>query len=155
SFLMTNGAHGRSVKVGLRPWRFRWFAAMLLSAAAAAAGCKEEGTIKIHSLQFTGVKSVKESALRDALATRSRSKLPWGTRRYFDRSQFDADLARLQAFYTDRGFPNARVTGFDARLNDKQDAIDLRVDVEEGQPVVLSSVNLTGFDAVPPDHLDA
>ena len=128
---------------------------MLISAATAAAGCKEEGTIKIHSLNFTGVKSVKESALRDALATRSSSKLPWGTRRYFDRSQFDADLARLKAFYTDRGFPNARVTGFDARLNDKQDAIDLRVDIDEGLPVVLSSVNLTGFDAVPKDRLDA
>jgi len=130
-------------------------AVLLLSAVLALPACKEEGAIKVHSLKFTGVKSVKESALRDALATQSSSKLPWGTRRYFARSQFDADLARLRAFYTDRGFPNARVTGFDARLNEKQDAIDLRIDVDEGEPVILSGVTLTGFAAVPAKRLDA
>jgi outer membrane protein insertion porin family len=130
-------------------------AVLLLSVALVASGCKEEGAIQVHSLKFTGVKSVKESALREALATRSSSKLPWGTHRFFVRSQFDADLSRLRAFYTDRGFPNARVTGFDARLNDKQDAIDLRVDVDEGEPVILSAVTLTGFDVVPAKRIDA
>ncbi len=92
--------------------------------AILAAACKEEGTIKVHSLTFKGVKAVDESRLKNALATRQSSKMPWGKKRFFDRSRFDADLKRIQAFYADRGYPDARVTGFDVKLNDKQDAVD-------------------------------
>ena len=42
---------------------------------------------------------------------------------------------RIQAFYADRGYPDARVTGFDVKLNDKQDAVDLSVTISEGNPV--------------------
>ena len=62
-----------------------------------------------------------EGRLKSALATRQSSKIPWGRKDYFDRSRFDADLKRIQAFYADRGYPDARVTGFDVKLNDKQD----------------------------------
>ena len=40
--------------------------------------CKEDGTIKVHSLTFKGVKAVDEGRLKDALATRQSSKIPWG-----------------------------------------------------------------------------
>ena len=127
----------------------------LVVIVAVVPGCKEEGSIKVHSLSFKGINRVKESALREALATQASSKLPWGTQRYFDRKQFDADLARLKAFYTDRGFPHARVTGFDVRLNQKQDAVDVTVTVEEGPPLVLAAVSFTGFAVIPADHLAA
>ena len=73
--------------------------------------CDEEGTIHVHSVTFKGVHAVDESALKKALATRASSKLPWGDKRYFNRAQFDDDLKRITAFYADRGYPNARVTG--------------------------------------------
>jgi len=85
----------------------------LLFLAVATSACKEEGTIKVHSLTFNGVKAVDESRLKDALATKQSSKLPWGKKTYFDRSRFDVDLKRIQAFYSDRGYPDARVTDFD------------------------------------------
>src|SRR5437868_7825315 len=119
-----------------------------------AAACKEEGTIKVHSLKFNGVKAVAAGRLRDALATKQSSKIPWGKKAYFDRSRFDADLKRIQAFYADRGYPDARVTGFDVKLNDKQDSVDLVVTINEGQPITVAGVDLRGFDVVPPDHLD-
>src|SRR4029079_15910528 len=101
----------------------------------AAVGCKEEGTIEVHSLTFKGTKAVDTSKLADALATRRSSKLPWGRKAYFDRSRFDADLQRIQAYYADRGYPDARVTGFDVKLNKKQDAVDVTLTIDEGQPV--------------------
>ena len=118
-----------------------------------AVGCKEEGTITVKSLKFNGVKAVDESRLREALATRTTSKLPWGKKAYFDRSRFDTDLKRLQAFYLDRGYPDARVTGFDVKLNDKQDAVDVTVTIDEGQPETIAAIEFVGFDAIPPDHL--
>src|SRR5689334_22531887 len=126
----------------------------LAALAVAAAGCKEEGTIKVHKLAFKGVKAVEESRLEAALATRQSSWIPWGRKAFFDRSRFDADLKRIEAFYADRGYPDARVTGFDVKLNDKQDAVDITVTIAEGEPVKVAAVNLEGFDVIPSAHLD-
>lgn len=129
-------------------------AAFALAVLASAAACKEGGTIKVHSLSFKGVNKVDESRLKDALATRQSSKIPWGKKYFFDRSRFDADLKRMQAFYADRGFPDARVTGFDVKLNDKQDEVDLSVTIAEGDPVLVKTIDFSGFDQIPPAHLD-
>jgi outer membrane protein insertion porin family len=122
--------------------------------AISAVGCKEEGTIKVHSLKFNGVKAVDESRLKNALATKQSSWIPWGKKAYFDRSRFDADLKRVQAFYADRGYPDARVTGFDVKLNDKQDQVDLTLNISEGDPVVVTAVNFEGFDVIPADRVN-
>jgi outer membrane protein assembly complex protein YaeT len=119
-----------------------------------ATGCKDVGTIRVHKLTFNGVKAVDVAKLKNALATRESSILPWGKKNYFDRSRFDADLKRIQAFYTDRGYPDARVTGFDVKLNDKQDAADVTVNISEGEPVKVAAIDFVGFDVIPPAHFD-
>jgi len=129
-------------------------AVALVFLALAGAGCKDEGTIQVHSLTFTGVKAVDSGRLQDALATKSSSWIPFSKKKYFDRSQFDADLKRVQAFYADRGYPEARVTGFDVKLNGKQDAVDITVNISEGDPVRVVAISFGGFDVIPPDHLD-
>ena len=113
-------------------------------------GCREQGDIKIHKLEFQGVKQVNESALANALQTKRGSRLPWGHKTYFDRRAFEADLERLQAFYRDRGFPDARVSSFDVKLNDKQDEVDVIVRISEGQPTLVAGIDLTGFDVLSP-----
>jgi outer membrane protein assembly complex protein YaeT len=128
--------------------------ALAITLACAGLGCKEEGSIRVHKLGFVGVKAVDESRLREALATRQSSKIPWGRKTYFDRSRFDADLKRIQAFYSDRGYPDAKVTSFDVKLNDKQDAVDVTVTIDEGLPVKVASIDFVGFDAVPPAHMN-
>ena len=132
--------------------RSRLLACALLALAFSAA-CKEEGSVKVHRLTFKGVKSVDEGRLKNALATRQSSIIPWGRKYYFDRSRFDADLKRIQAFFADRGYPDARVTGFDVKLNDKQDQVDITVTIEEGEPVTVAAIDLLGFDVIPTDHL--
>jgi outer membrane protein assembly complex protein YaeT len=110
--------------------------------------CREQGDIKIHSLDFQGVKQVDKKALAAALQTRRGSKLPWGHKTYFDRRAFEADLERLQAFYRDRGFPDARVSSFDVKLNDKQDQVDVVVKIAEGEPTLVAGIDLKGFDVL-------
>lgn len=122
--------------------------------AVVAGACKESGTVRVKSLEFQGVTAVPESRLRAALATRVSSRLPWGRAALFDRARFDADLKRIQAFYADRGFPDARVTGFDVKLNDNQDAVAITLTIDEGEPVSIAAVNFEGFDVIPPERLD-
>ena len=78
----------------------------LLCVTLTLAACREEGDIQISSLDFNGVEQVDKGALANALQTKKGSWIPWGRKRYFDRSAFEADLKRIEAFYLDRGFPD-------------------------------------------------
>ncbi len=134
---------------------------LVLALALTAGACKDGGTVTVHSLRFRGVNGVDEARLRTALATRENARvpvvgwqLPWARKHYFDRGRFDADLKRIEAFYADRGYPDARVTDIDVQLNDAQDAVDVTVTVDEGQPVRVAAVEFRGFDVVPPGSLD-
>jgi outer membrane protein assembly complex protein YaeT len=84
------------------------------------------------------------------LATNASSKLPWGEKRYFNREQFEADLKRIVAFYHDRGYPDARVTSFDVNLSEDQSAVDITLNISEGQPVVAERIVLAGFEELQP-----
>src|ERR1017187_2221483 len=114
--------------------------AVLIALAAAPGACNEEGSIKVHKISFNGVQAVDQSRLKNALATHESSILPWGKKNNFDRSRFDADLKRIQAFYADRGYSDARVTGFDVKLNAKQDSADVSVMMTEGDPIEVAAV---------------
>lgn len=124
------------------------FTHLVLLVALFAGGCREEGDIKIHSLDFQGVKGVDKKALAAALQTKRGSRLPWGHKTYFDRRAFEADLARIQAFYRDRGYPDARVSSFDAKLNDAQDQVDVVVRISEGLPTLVAGIDLAGFEVL-------
>src|SRR4051812_38230648 len=104
----------------------------LAALAAASSACRDTGTIKVKSLNFKGVKAVDVSALKSALATKSSSKIPLlGKKRFFDRNQFETDLRRMSAFYSDHGYPHAKVTNFDVKLSPKQDEVDVTVTIDE------------------------
>jgi outer membrane protein assembly complex protein YaeT len=132
----------------------RCLAALLFCFLTGLPGCIEgQGTVRVNSLKFTGVKAVSAGQLKSVLATVQSSKLPWGAKHFFTREQFEADLKRLAAFYKDRGYPDAKVRSFDVKLNDKQDAVDVTVNIDEGQPVLVELVEYVGFESVPPARL--
>lgn len=132
-----------------------FLACCVAALAVLATACKETGTVVVHSLSFNGVKAIDEGRLKAALATRESSKIPWGRKRFFDRTRFDTDLKRIQAFYADRGYPEARVTAFDVKLNSKQDAVDVTLTIAEGEPVRVMAVDFVGFEVIPEDHLES
>jgi outer membrane protein assembly complex protein YaeT len=127
----------------------------LFCLAAGLAGCVEgeQGAVRVTSVKFTGVKAVKSGQLASILATVQSSKIPWGTKHFFTREQFEADLKRIAAFYKDRGFPDAKVRSFDVKLSDKQDSVAVTINVDEGQPIVVEAIELAGFDPLPPAHV--
>jgi outer membrane protein insertion porin family/translocation and assembly module TamA len=104
--------------------------------------------IKVTSVKIHGASQLGAGRLTSVIGTRASSWLPWGRKRYFDRAVFDADLGRIEAFYADRGYPDAKVTAFDAALNEKQDAIKISITVNEGQPVRVERIALDGFDVL-------
>jgi len=137
------------------PGRFLFRATLFCLLAAAAAACKEEGGIKVSSFAFKGTKAVTPKQLKSVLATSASSKIPWGEKHYFSRDQFEADLKRIVAFYRDRGYPDARVTSFDAKMNDAQTSVSITVNVSEGEPIRVERVDFSGFEPLPQQHRTA
>ena len=131
------------------------FLLLVLVGVTCVAGCREEGDIQISGLHFNGVEHVDKGALTSALQTKQGSWIPWSRKRYFDRRAFEADLKRIEAFYRDRGFPDARVRSFDIRLNEAQDKVDVTVDIVEGEPIRVDAIELRGFDVLPADRQGA
>lgn len=114
--------------------------------------CREEGAVKVSSFTFNGNEAVSDGQLKEVLATQASSKLPWGEKHYFRREQFEADLKRIVAFYTDRGFPNARVTSFDVQLSEDQESVEIAVTIAEGEPVRAEQIVLEGVETLPDEH---
>jgi len=125
-------------------------AALLCLVAAVSVACKEDGGVKVTSFTFNGNSGVTDSQLKQVLATQPSSKLPWGQKHYFNREEFEADLKRIVAFYVDRGYPDARVTSFDVKLNDEQTAVAISLNISEGEPVRAERIEYQGFDMLQP-----
>ena len=119
--------------------------------ALVLSGCHDVGDVKVISLSFDGTKAFDSAALRRLLATRQSGWLPWSPKHYFDRAEFESDLKRVVAFYSDRGFPDARITGVKVDFNKAKDAVHIHIAVDEGLPVIVEDVRFEGFEALPPD----
>ena len=120
--------------------------------ALVTVACKDESGVKVSSFKFSGNQAVTEGQLRTVVATQASSKIPWGTKRYFSREQFEADLKRIVAFYTDRGFPDARITSFDVTLSEDQSSVDISITIAEGEPVRVERIDFDGFDTLWPNR---
>jgi outer membrane protein assembly complex protein YaeT len=118
-------------------------------AAVLATSCKDEEPLKVASLRFDGVKQVPVSELRAVLATKQGSKIPFSRKPGFNRQELAKDVERVRAFYTDRGFPDARVTGVDVDLDEKHQQVKVTVRIREGEPVRVAGLRLEGFDVLP------
>lgn len=130
----------------------RFFTVFLLTALAAS--CRETGDVQVTSIKLRGVNAVKVEEIKSILGTQESGFLPWSRKRFFDRPEFDRDVQRIEAFYADRGYPNAKVVGVDVALNEAKDKVAITVDINEGEPTIVENVAFDGFDAVPADHVE-
>jgi outer membrane protein assembly complex protein YaeT len=121
--------------------------AALVGMAGLGAAC-HENDVKVASLSLSGNEALTTAEIEAVLATKSSGWLPWSPHEYFDREEFEADLGRIRRLYQDRGFPNARVTGVDVALNEKGDAVDLSITIDEGTPVLVEDVRFAGFEVL-------
>ena len=153
----------------VRKQRARRGAGALLACAAAAAGCAHvRGTGEdpaVIELKLEGVHRFDPEAIIRKLATQESDRPPpvpiagpvvfqgralLGTveTRTLDPDQLAVDRRRVEAFYRERGYYDAKVTAVEVSPAGRG-RVDVVMRIEEGEPVRLSRVEIAGLDQAP------
>ncbi len=118
------------------------------------------GRMSVDDVTVRGAKKVDSDDVVDAVATTESPKFLGLFRgvvyeySVFDRNVLQRDLARVEAFYHAKGYYDAKARA--GRIHET-DAQHVRVEivVEEGEPVVVNSVQIVGLEASPKEIVEA
>jgi outer membrane protein assembly factor BamA len=132
---------------------------VLYAVAAAALGHAQvrpqQGPV-VRSVSFEGNHEIDDAVLRRAISTSqsswfARSSLVrWlglGEKRYLREMEFRRDVLRLMALYRQSGFTEAVV---DTVVRREDDAVRIRFLVDEGEPVRVDTIVVTGHERILP-----
>lgn len=130
--------------------------ALLLAALVPARGVAQDlacrpGDREVRSLDFRGNRAFPDGELSQIVATTTsslarRTVRVFGEKRCLDRTELARDLVRLKLYYRKRGYRQAQV---DTLVTPRGgDAVGVAFLIDEGQPVVLTSLRVTGLDSV-------
>jgi translocation and assembly module TamA len=108
----------------------------------------------VHDIDIRGESALSEREIKKKILTTEVSWWPFTDARPFDAMDWQTDLRRIQRFYESRGYYQARIVKAEviprpAEVG-KQKMVDLVVELEEGQPVLVGSVDMPGLDPVEP-----
>ncbi len=112
----------------------------------------DRGDTEVLKVGFTGNHSFAPALLANGIATTPshwarRVFKVFGTRYCLDKAEFPRDVIRLILFYRNHGFLDVKVDTVVTHVSPKQ--IEVRFAITEGQPTRISSLAITGLDAVP------
>ena len=97
---------------------------------------------RVERLEFVGNEKFPDDELSDAIVTKARSWYRvWEERPAFDPTTFSSDLERLQRFYEAKGYYGTTVT-YDLAVDNDRGLVTARVEVKEGQPVLISEIDV-------------
>ncbi|MCH8956139.1 outer membrane protein assembly factor BamA [candidate division KSB1 bacterium] len=100
--------------------------------------------IRVEDLQFKGNKKMSSGKLKKAIQTQAnpwyRLFLFWMDSKIFNEQKFLNDLLRVEKFYEQEGFLEARVTDYQINYNEKREEVKLVIFVDEGEQTKVNSV---------------
>ncbi len=106
------------------------------------------GRVRVSRVAFTGVSPSILSELRTTLSIRASSRWPWGRKVYFSRARLADDLRRIEAYYDEHGFADARVDTYDVEMPSPSEAA-ITFHVVEGLPIHIATVETFGLEVLP------
>jgi outer membrane protein insertion porin family len=100
---------------------------------------------KIREIRIVGNKAFPEGTLLGLMGRTTSGWLTWYTKTdRYSRSELNADLETLRAYYTNRGYLEFDIESTQVTISpDKQD-IGITISVREGQPYTVTAVRLEG-----------
>lgn len=131
-----------------------------LCLAGAAIAQEPEQALVVRGLEFSGNRAIADDALRASIATSQSgwwarfSLVRWiglGEKRVLNETEFRRDVLRILLLYRRSGFMEARVDTV-VRRSEADGDVRIRFQIAEGQPVRVTSLQVTGIDAIVPER---
>jgi outer membrane protein assembly factor BamA len=146
-----------SPSAGLRRWRLAAAAAVLMTAVPSVARtqgveCDDTpGEREVRSLEFRGNRAFSSRDLALRVSTTASDFLQrrlhaFGARRCLDSDALRLDVGRLRVFYQRHGYYGATVDTLVTSASDG-DAVHVAFLIEEGLPVLIDSIRISGLDS--------
>ena len=105
---------------------------------------------EVSRIVFLGNDKFGDARLRRVMATQQRPLFsPWKRGSDYNPSAVDADLLRLQKFYFDRGYLDVQATVARVEHNAAGRAVQLYIEIEEGQVTTVREVVVEAKDTLP------
>src|SRR6266404_6061287 len=126
--------------------------ALLLLAACATPYQPFEGRPVLAEIRFEGNKSFSGGEILKHIATAPTSGFFSKTARYYDADLFAIDIKRIERWYNEKGFYEAKVENVE-ELRDDKGRVTLLVKINEGRRAVVRKMEFTGAEALSHDEL--
>jgi len=97
--------------------------------------------VKVDRVVFRGNKSLSDSDLLGQMQTETSGIFSKGI---YDRELAEADCIRLQEYYRERGFKDAKVNLVDVLENEDFSRVTLVIRIDEGEPYVVEAIEIEG-----------
>jgi outer membrane protein insertion porin family len=97
---------------------------------------------EVRSVEFKGNKTLSDEELQSVISTKPYALLASGG--FLQRSQIEADLRSVVRAYRRRGYLQARAPVWQVRGEDNGESLFVTIEIEEGEPTVVSEVYLDG-----------
>ena len=107
---------------------------------------KESRKVVVKTLRFSGVKVVSEKALRRTIETKQKGY--WFSSGYFQDDEFELDKDRIEAYYAERGYVDARVIKVDIETQKneqkKREEMIITLFISEGKQYTYGGTEISG-----------
>jgi len=127
--------------------------ALLLLAACATPYEPFEGRPVLAAIRFEGNGNISSGDLLGHIATAPTTGFFSKTARYYDADLFAIDVKRIERYYNQRGFYQARVKDVQ-ELRDDKGRVTLVVKIEEGRRAYVRKMDFEGLDDLPRDEVN-
>ncbi|TMA42948.1 MAG: hypothetical protein E6J82_07950, partial [Deltaproteobacteria bacterium] len=127
---------------------------LLVLAACATPYEPFEGHPVLAAIQFRGNQSISGGELLDHIATAPTSGFLFfsKTARYYDADLFALDLKRVERWYNQKGFYEAKVKDVQ-ELRDDKGRVTVVVTIEEGRRAVVRKMDFEGLESLSHDEV--
>ena len=96
---------------------------------------------RISGIEIEGAKAISEKKIRESIATEFPSIKPWAKKPEFDEEVLKDDMLRIKSLYANNGYYGASAR-YQLKLNKKENTVDIKILIKEGEPVILTVFEL-------------
>ncbi|MBM4158776.1 MAG: outer membrane protein assembly factor BamA [Ignavibacteria bacterium] len=109
--------------------------------------------VTVRNIYFEGNNNVSVSALRSAME-HTAEKVWWKIwdNALYDKEKLEEDKRYIVNYYKSLGYKDAEITGFDMKLSEDKEDIDITIKVNEGKKYYVNKVDFSG-NKIYPDSL--